>query len=286
MEMRKTKKARERTRRVSVIATGLAIVIALSGIALLGYNYLCIREINFHGNRHLTNGELLSLIGCSPKTRLFAVSTGEIYRRIKASAWIKDAMVRKDLTGKVTVQITEAVAIAVLQSDDKPYLVDREGLRLEEIKAEPIYFLPVIKIDPASCREAYHEAIALAGILYDRKVMAHGGNIELSGTRLEDITMKVDNIPVRIGAGDLTKKLEKLNFVRDELNKRNMAVEYIDLRFIDKIVVMPVKSEQKKADRKTTRAADDAQKKSKPQNVKKKNGAKKVTAGRTKSHVG
>jgi cell division septal protein FtsQ len=286
METRKTKKARERMRRASVIATGLVIVIALSGIALLGYNYLCIREINFHGNRHLTNGELLSLIGCSPKTRLFAVSTGEIYRRIKASAWIKDAMVRKDLTGKVTVQITEAVAIAVLQSDDKPYLVDREGLRLEEIKAEPVYFLPVIKIDPASCREAYHEAIALAGILYDRKVMAHGGNIELFGTRLEDITMKVDNIPVRIGAGDLTKKLEKLNFVRDELNKRNMAVEYIDLRFIDKIVVMPVKSEQKKADRKTTGAADDAKKKSKPQNVKKKNGAKKVTAGRSKSHVG
>jgi cell division protein FtsQ len=286
METRKTKKSREKTRRVSVIAIGLALIIAFSAIALLGYNYLFIREINFHGNRHLTNEELRSLIGCSPKSRLFAVSTGEIYRRIKTSAWIKDAMVRKDLTGKVTVQITEAVAIAVLQSDDQPYLVDREGLRLEEIREEPVYFLPVIKIDPASSREAYHEAIALAGILYERKMMAHGGNIELSGARPEDITMKVDTIPVRIGAGDLTKKLEKLIFVRDELNKRNMAVEYIDLRFVDKIVVKPLKQEHKGSDRKTAQAADKAKKKSKLQNVKKKNGANKVTEGRTKSHVG
>jgi len=286
METRKTKKAKERIRRVSVIAAAIALVIALSGIAMLAYNNLFIREISFLGNRHLTNGELLSLIGCPPKSRLFAVSTGELYRRIKGSAWIKDAMVRKDLTGKVTVQVTEAVAIAVLQSDNNLYLVDREGLRLEEIKEEPVYFLPVIKIDPASCKEAYHEAIALAGILYDRKVVAHGGNIELSGARLEDLTMKVDNIPIRIGAGDLTKKLEKLNFVRDELNKRNMAVEYIDLRFIDKIVVKPLQPEHKKAESKPARAADNAPKKSKPQNVKKKNGAKKVTAGRSQGHVG
>jgi cell division protein FtsQ len=205
---------------------------------------------------------------------------------MKDSPWIKDAMVRKDLTGKVIVQITEAVAIAVLQADKKPYLVDREGLRLEEIVEEPVYFLPVIKIDPASCREAYHEAIVLAGILYDRKVMAHGGNIELSGARPEDITMRVDNVPVRIGAGDLTKKLEKLIFVRDELIKRNMAVEYIDLRFLDKIVVKPLKQEHKKSDRKVARVADNAQKKSKKQNAKKKSAAKKVTEGRPKSYVG
>jgi cell division protein FtsQ len=205
---------------------------------------------------------------------------------MKTAPWIKDAIVRKDLTGRVTIQITEAVPIAVLQSDDKPYLIDREGLRLEEISKEPVYFLPVIKIDPASCREAYREAIALASILYDRKVMAHGGNIELSGARPEDITMKVDNIPIRIGAGDLAKKLEKLNFVRDELNKRNMAVEYIDLRFIDKIVVKPLKQDNKNADRKTTRGADNGQKKSKLPSVNKKNGPKKVTEERSKSHVG
>jgi cell division protein FtsQ len=247
METRKSKKTRDGMGRVYMIAAGVAIMVVLTAAALLAYDHLLIREVNFYGNRHLTYEELLSLSGCSQKDRLFAVSAGDIYRKLKTSPWIKDAMVRKDLSGKVTIQITEAVAIAVLLADEKPYLVDREGLRLEEIRGEPVYFLPVIKIDPASCKEAYQEAVVLAGILYDGKVMAHQGNIELSGTRPEDITMKVDNLPVRIGVGDLTKKLEKLNFVREELVRRNMAVEYIDLRFADKIVVKPVSREPERA---------------------------------------
>ena len=284
-ETRKTRNTRAKAGRLTLSAIGIAAVIAIIGTALLGYNYLFIREINFTGHRHLTNGELLSLTGCSQKSRLFAVSAGDIYRKLKASPWIKDAMVRKDLTGRVTIQITEAVAIAVLQADEKPYLVDREGLRLEEIREEPVYFLPVIKIDPASSKEAYHEAVALAGILYDGKVMAHAGNIELTGARPEEITMKVDNVPVKIGAGDLGKKLEKLNFVRDELVKRNMAVEYIDLRFIDKIVVKPLKQELKKPEHKTSKAAEQSHKKTK-QRIAKKNGARKVAGGRSGSHVG
>jgi cell division protein FtsQ len=285
VETRKTKKTRTKAGRLAGIAAGLAALAVVAGIVLLGYNYLFIREINFSGNRHLTNGELLSLVGCSQKSRLFSVSAGDIYRRLKTSPWIKDVMVRKDLTGKVTVQITEAIAIAVLQTDERPYLVDREGLRLEEIREEPVYFLPVIKIDPASSMDSYHEAIVLAGILYDGKVMAHGGNIELSGSRPEEITMKVDNVPVRIGAGDLVKKLEKLNFVRDELVRRNMAVEYIDLRFIDKIVVKPLKQELKGTEHKTPKAAEKSNKKTK-QRIAKKNGARKVTGGRSGSHVG
>ena len=51
-----------------IIAAGLAIIIGLAGSALLAYNYLFIREVNFSGNRHLTHEELLSLSGCSQKS--------------------------------------------------------------------------------------------------------------------------------------------------------------------------------------------------------------------------
>lgn len=280
MEIKKIKKA-QRKRRLSLIAAGLVIALSLSGIALLAQNYLFIKEINFYGNRHLTGEDLQALIGCPKKSGLFSVSTTGIYRRLKTSPWIKDAMVRKDLTGKVTVSITEAVAVAVLQAEDKPYLVDREGLRLEEIKEEPVYFLPVIKIDPAGNKDAYQEAVAFAGILYDKKVMAHEGNIEITGTRAEDITMKVDNMSVKIGVGDFTRKLEKLNFVRDELARRNMTVEYIDLRFADKIVVKPLKQESRKPERRAGAAADKGKK-----NTKQKKSAKKMTGGRAKEHAG
>ncbi|HTZ17704.1 MAG TPA: FtsQ-type POTRA domain-containing protein [Dissulfurispiraceae bacterium] len=282
MDSGKKKKAVTTIRRVYFVVTGLATAVVLTGGALLAYNHLCIREVNFFGNRHLTYEELLSLSGCSKQGMLFSVSVGDIYRGLKKSPWIKDAVVRKDLTGKITVQITEAVAVAVLSAGEKPYLVDRDGLRLEEIREDSSYFLPVVKIDPVSCKEAYDEAIILAGVLYDGKMSAHRGNIELSGDRPEDITMQVDNLPVKVGAGDLVRKLEKLDFVREELVRRNMTVEYIDLRFMDKIVVKPLKPEGKEI----SRTADNDMKKHKQKTEKKKSTAKKVTGRRAGNHVG
>jgi cell division protein FtsQ len=286
METKKVKKSRTRLNKITVIAAGLAVILCVAGVAFLGNKYLFIREINFYGNRHLTNAELLSLTGLSQKRPLFSVTTSDIYRRLKISPWIKDALVRKDLSGNVTVYLTEAVAAAVLQIDEKPFLVDGDGLRLEEIRPEPIYFLPVVKIDPSTYREAYHDAVELARALNERKVTAHGGNIELTGTRPEDVTMKVDGVPVKIGSGDLPKKLEKLDFVRDELSKRNMLVEYIDLRFVDRIVVKPLKQDVREPERKGKPAADKAQKKAQQKNVGHKKSDKKVAGGKTKKHVG
>jgi len=264
----------------------LVLAGVLTGIVLLAYNHLYLREISFFGNRHLTYEELLSLSGCTRQSRLFSVSTGSIYRGLRKSPWIKEAMVRRDLTGRVNVRITEAVPVAVLSDGEKSYLIDREGVRLEEIRQEPAYFLPVIKIDPASCKEAYKEAVVLASLLYEGKMTTRGGNIELSGTRPEDITMLADNVPVRIGSGDFARKLEKLDFVREEITRRNMTVEYIDLRFLDKIVVKPLKQEGKDSGHAVSRAVGHETKKPKPTAEKKKNSAKKVTGRRSAGHVG
>jgi cell division protein FtsQ len=286
MEMKKVKNARTGTKRITAIAVGLVVVLCVAGIAFLGNKYLFIREINFYGNRHLTNAELVSLAGLSQKRPLFSVTTGDIYRQLKTSPWIKDALVRKDLSGNVTVYLTEAVAVAILQMDETPFLVDSDGLRLEEIRPEPVYFLPVVKIDPTSHKEAYRDAVELARALNERKVTAHGGNIELTGTRPEDVTMKVDGVPVKIGAGDLPRKLEKLDFVRDELGKRNMSVEYIDLRFADRIVVKPLKQDVRAPERKGKPEADKVRKQAKQKNARHKKSDKKVAGGKTKKHVG
>ena len=286
MEKKKAKgNARTGTKRITVIVVGL-VVLCMAGIAFLGNKHLFIREIHFYGNRHLTNTELLSLTGLSQKRPLFSVTTGDIYRRLKTSPWIKDALVRKDLSGNVTVYLTEAVAAAVLQMDETPCLVDSDGLRLEDIKPEPVYFLPVVKIDPASHKEAYRDAVELARALNERKVTAHGGNIELTGTRPEDVTMKVDGVPVKIGEGDLTRKLDKLDFVMDELGKRNMSVEYIDLRFEDRIVVKPLKQAVREPERKGKTEADKVSKQSKHKEDRHKKSDKKVAGGETRKHAG
>jgi len=240
MDNRKTKKNGRRIKWL-LISGLLTAVLVVAGIGALANEYLFIREMNFYGNRHLSEDDLKALTGCSTKSRLFSISASEIYRRLRTSPWVKDAMVRKDLTGRLDIYLTESVAIGVLLADDKPWLIDREGVRLEAIRPEQSYFLPLIKTDPSASSEAYQEAVSLATVLHDRKLMAQAGNTEITGTRPEDITMKADDLVIKIGAGEFHKKLEKLNFVKEEIARRNMKVEYVDLRFADKIVVKPHK---------------------------------------------
>jgi cell division protein FtsQ len=261
-----------------LILAASAAVFAAAGIGLLANEYLYIREMNFYGNRHLSAEDIRALTGCSAKSGLFSVSTGEIYHRLRKSPWIKEAMVRKNLAGRVDVYLTEAVAVAVLFTDNKSYLIDRDGARLEEIKREPTYFLPLIRTDAEASKEAYLEAAVLAGILYDKKVVSQTGNIELSGARPEELTMKLDNLVVKIGAGEFAKKLEKLSFVREEILRRNMKVEYVDLRFADKIVVKPLNHGEGAAGG----AADNTARQKKSRQKKNSN---KGTGGKTKHSV-
>lgn len=226
----------------------LLFIITASAAYFLIKNHIIVKEVAFVGNHHIKNDELRSLIRVKMGDELFGVSGKEIYRRLKASPWVRDAVIRKEFlgfrAGRIVVNVTEAVPAAILSIADVSYLIDREGNILEQMKEGTVLFLPVIKdIDRKKNRDAYMEAVRFANVLHNKRIQSYDGTIEITGQRPENITLKLDNTSIKIGAGDFDKKLERLDFVRDEIEKRNMSVEYIDLRFADKIVVKPVGQE-------------------------------------------
>ncbi len=242
-----------------IIPPLLAAVLCLAFFSLIRH-FLHVTEIAFVGNRHLKNEELNSLCKIRKNSELFGVSGRDIYGSLKQSPWIKDAVVRKELSGKVLIKVTERLPVALLSLADKPFLIDREGIVLEQMKEGSILLLPVIKgIDPVRDSETYAGAVSLAGVLYDKRVVSYNGNVEITGQKPEDITLKLDKVMIKVGMGDFEKKLERLAFVRDEIQKRNMTVEYIDLRFANKIIVKP--AQQETGGGETTEAEHDGKKK-------------------------
>ncbi len=222
-------------------AVFMVILFIISGIGMYFFitHSFSVKEIVFIGNRQLKNDELKSLIKVNKEDELFGVSGRELYSRLRRSPWVRDAVIRKELSGRITVNIMEAVPVAVFSIAGRPYLIDRDGNILEPMKEGTVLFLPVIKdMDHNKNREAYAEAVKFVNVL-NKRTASYSGNIEITGQRPEDITLKLDNIAIKIGAGDFDKKLERLEFARDEIEKRNIAVEHIDLRFADKIIVKP-----------------------------------------------
>ncbi|BCB95865.1 cell division protein FtsQ [Dissulfurispira thermophila] len=203
-------------------------------------NNMLVRDIVFVGNHHLKTDELRSLIKIKKGDELFGISGRELYDRLRTSPWIRDAIIKKELSGRVLINVIEAVPVAVLSMAGRAYLIDKEGNILEPMKEGTVLFLPVIKdIDYKNNREAYLEAVRFVNVLHNKRVMPYGDVIEITGQRPEDITLKFDKISIKIGMGDFEKKLERLEFVRDEIEKRKISVEYIDLRFANKIIVKP-----------------------------------------------
>jgi len=225
-----------------MIIPPLAVLILCLAVFFLVEHSLRVKEIVFIGNHHLKNEELSAICRIRKNSGLFDTSGRNIYQGLKASPWIKDAVIRKELSGRVLIKVTEREPVALLSLNGTLFLIDNEGFRLEPLKEGTVQLLPVIKdIDPVANPETYAGAVRFVDVLRSKGISSNEGDAEITGLRPEDLTLRVDKIDIKVGIGDFENKLAKLAFVRDEIQKRNMNVESIDLRFANKVIVKPVR---------------------------------------------
>lgn len=208
-------------------------------------NNIKVKEIIFIGNQHLDRDVLQELLKVRDNDLLFSTSAKQMYKNLKKSPWIKDISIRKELTGRIIIQVDETTPTAILIKSKKPYFIDSSGTILEEIEDPSIIFLPVImEIDPFENSKTYKEAVALMNFLRDKKTFSNSGQIEIAGSLPEELVIKVDNILIKIGQGDYDKKIKRLESIKEEINNKNVPIEYVDLRFSDQVIVKPLKLKQ------------------------------------------
>ncbi|MCX8069112.1 MAG: FtsQ-type POTRA domain-containing protein [Thermodesulfovibrionales bacterium] len=212
-----------------------------------------VKDIYIYGNQQLKSDDIRTIIKIKKGDKLFGFSLSELYKRLKTYPWIKEAEVRRELTGLLHIKIKEATPIAILNLKDKYYLIDIDGVILEEFSDTRAIFLPLFRdIDPSRHNPAYKEALAFVRFINEKKLFSNAGSIQIFGHRPEDLSMRIDNLTIKIGAGDFEKKLSRLDFVRQEMIKRNIPADTIDLRFSNKIIVKPnenIENAKKKATR-------------------------------------
>ena len=240
--------APNKDKRSKVLIYSAVVFITLVMLSATTWLYIYLRqnirvkEIIFTGNQHLKNDDLLGILKVAENDFLYRLSSEQMRKNLMKSPWIKDAMVRKELLGRIHIKLTETVPAAILFRLKKPYLVDSTGVILEEITEQSIIFLPVImEIDPNKNSAAYKEALAFLRLLSEKKLLSYSGQLEITGQTPDDLTIMVDEILIKIGSGDYEKKLERLDKIKEEIKNRNIAIEYIDIRFSEQIIVKPLK---------------------------------------------
>jgi len=199
-----------------------------------------VTEVVFYGNTHLSDGELMDMAGIRRNEGLLGVSSKRISARLLQSPWIRDICVRKDFPHRILIKIQEASPFAILEMKGRSFLIDDKGKMLEEMK-DAVPFLPVITADPLKNRDNFIEALNLARVVKDSKIATERNRVEIVADKgPESISMVMDNVVIRIGQGDYEQKLRRLLALEDEIKKKAIIVDYVDLRFANRVVVKPI----------------------------------------------
>lgn len=222
-----------------VLSTGAAVA---GGVWLyrLSAGLFPVNDVVFHGNTHLSDVDLKAMMGINKNEGLMRVSTKAISEKLLNSPWIKNISVRKDLPHRISIQVYETSPFAILETKGRAYLIDEKGRMLEELKGA-VPFLPVVIADPYKDHNIFMEAVNLAKVLKDKKIATERNRVEIVADKTpESISIVIDNVVVKIGQGDYERKLSRFFELEDEIKKRSIAVDYVDLRFANRVVVKPI----------------------------------------------
>jgi cell division protein FtsQ len=223
-----------------LVAAAATLVGAAYLLNALSKSAFIVHKIVFSGNTHLSDEELRAVSGLKGGENLLTLSCRTLAGKMTESRWIRSVSIRKELPDKIIFRIKEAEPFALLDMKGRLFLVDDNGTLLEELKESAVPFLPVITGDPFSQKEVFSEAIRLAKAIKDTGLLARKDHVEIIAHNAEALSVNLDGILVKVGTGDYEEKLERLTQVENEIQKRHIPVDYIDLRFANRVVVKPV----------------------------------------------
>jgi cell division protein FtsQ len=237
---RQNRKRGIRPLRVILLAAFVS-ALAAGSYAVWESSLFRLERVVFYGNRYTSREELMRLMEIRGGENLLGLSLGRLAGRLSGSPWLKAVSLRKEYPGGLLVMVQEKEPSALLRSKRDLFLIDGEGNVLEKLREESVPFLPVIVDEGKREQGALPEAVSLAQAIRRSGLAAEKDNIEISGMEKgpENLAMKVDGLLVRMGKGQYEKKLARFFELSEEIRRRWETLEYIDLRFADRVVVKP-----------------------------------------------
>ena len=124
--------------RIARVARLLAAAVAVAaGIyhgahAVAQAHTLQVQDIQVRGNQHLAKGEVLAILEGLRGEHILATDLDEWRQRLLGSPWIAHAALRRLLPSTVEVVIRERHPLALARLGSNLYLIDDEGLVIDE----------------------------------------------------------------------------------------------------------------------------------------------------------
>jgi cell division septal protein FtsQ len=252
-----------RTIRAGLIGV-LILFAAYRGAKFAAHAHLFrIERIVVHGNRRLSSGEVLAVLGGLRGQSLVWADLDLWRRRLLASAWVRDADLRRSLPSTVEVVVSERRPIGIGRLQGQMYLLDDHGVIIDEYGPQYSEFdLPIIDgLRASSGGDTVTDADRVE--LASRVIEALGPKPEIARQvsqvdvlDLHDAAVILSGDPAVIQLGDqqFLRRLQSYLELAPALRERVSHIDQVDMRIDGRIYVRPARHpEQAESRRQTAR---------------------------------
>lgn len=196
--------------------------------------FFSIQKIEVAGQKHLSATEIISGSGLHTGVNIFQVNLDQAEKRLLANPWIESVAIRRKLPQTIQIAVKERQPSAILLTDQRWLVLDRNGVCIDSVNSLRLYNLPIITgIKPDSTEPG---KLASASPLLMPVLTALGLDVEnfFSEVNIADgnnlVAYTRDSVPVLLGKCEgLHAKLVTAQSLMVN-NSNSGTVMYVDLR--------------------------------------------------------
>jgi cell division protein FtsQ len=210
---------------------------------------LAVSRIQVHGNVRLSSGEVETLVRDLRGTNILAADLTASRKTLLRSPWVAEVAFRRVLPSTIEVFVSERRPFGLCRIRGDLYLIDRDGTVVDEFGPKYVEFdLPIVDglvTAPRSGKPMIDERRAeLAARIVDAiqdspELVKRVSQIDVSD--LHDAVVLLDNDPALLHVGEdrFRERLQSYLQIAPTLRERIRDIDYVDLRFEQRLYVKP-----------------------------------------------
>jgi cell division septal protein FtsQ len=251
----RAKRSRARSRAGWRVGRHLAALLLLCFAAYRGVNLvvraapLQVGRIVVTGNERLSDAEVEALARGLYGRSILTADLAAGRRHLLESPWVADASLRRVLPSTIEVRVVERQPIGISRVGNQLYLIDRSGSVIDEFGPRYREFdLPIVdglvrspkKGKPAIDEQRAELAARVLDSVSTRKAIAKRlSQIDVGNPH--DVVVLLDGDPALLHLGEerFVERLQSYVEVASALRGRVAEIDYVDLRFDDRVYVKP-----------------------------------------------
>jgi cell division septal protein FtsQ len=235
-----------------IVIAGYGAYLGVSSIAHA--SSLQIGHLVVRGHERLSAGEVLSLVEGLRGQNILAVTLDDWQRKLLSSPWVESATIRRVLPSTLEITVHERKPMGIGRLGTAMYLIDAKGVIVDEYG--PAYAdvdLPIIDGLAASPQDggsiidatrAEFASRVLTALSARPEIAKKVSQIDVADLHDAVVILDGDSALLRLGDTDFVARLQQYIDLAPALRERLSGIDYVDLRFDERVYVRPPKTAQ------------------------------------------